>query len=324
MRNRIIAAALALVGALLPAAPAAATGNGEWSVVPTPARNPGPTPRVYFFLDASAGQTIKESVRVSNLSRSSRSFTVYGADAYNTVRDGGFALRTLDEEQSGLGNWVTSQVKKVTVPGGTSADIPFTITVPENATPGDHVGGIVALESEPGAVTEANGATVRIQRAVAARVYLRVAGTVVPGLGVPELDMDITSPLLPVAARGNLEYQVANIGNVHLIPAAQVKVTGLFGHAVKVSGSTPSADMVPGARGAFAMTAEGIWPFDIVTTAVTVTADGGVYARRSDRAVVISWTGVAVLAALIAAIWWSVRRRIRSREARPRGLVANG
>ncbi|MEV6299995.1 DUF916 domain-containing protein [Actinoplanes sp. NPDC051861] len=299
-----------------------ATGNGEWSVAPTPAKNPGPTPRVYFFLDASPGQTVKESVRVSNLSRDPRSFTIYGADAYNTARDGGFALRTLADRQTGVGSWVRSRVANVTVPGGTSADIPFTVTVPRNATPGDHVGGIVAMESAPGGIVETeDGATVRVQRAVAARIYLRVAGTVVPGMDVPSLTMRVGSPLLPVATGGDLEYTVANIGNVHLIPRASVTVTGLFGHAVKVTGGTPSADMVPGAAGTFAMRAEGVWPFDLVTTSVTVTADGGVYARRSDRALVVSWSGVAVLAALAAAVWWSTRRRVRSRQARPRGLV---
>lgn len=318
----LTAATLILIGA--PAAPAAATGNGEWAVTPTPAKNPGPTPRLYFFLDASPGQTIQESVRVTNLGKESRSFVLYGADAYNTVKDGGFALRTKDRAQVDLGAWVSSVVGNVTVPAGTSADIPFTITVPAQATPGDHVGGVVAMESVPSGTADAAGATVRIQRAVGARVYLRVAGTVVPGLSVSGLDVDIDSPLLPVPARGDLTYAVANVGNVHLMPAATVRVTGLFGHEIKTTGSSPSSDMVPGAEGRFSMRAEGVWPFDVVTTSVVVKADGGVYARKSARSFVWSWTGVALIVLLIGGIWWSARRRIRSRRARPRGLVAAG
>ncbi|MEV0898817.1 DUF916 domain-containing protein [Actinoplanes sp. NPDC049802] len=320
---RIAAAALALAACtVVPAAPAAATGNGEWAVTPTPAENAGPTPRLYFFLDAAAGQTVKESVRVTNLGKNPKAFEIYGADAYNTVKDGGFALRTKDRRQTDLGAWVKSGAGKVSIPGGASADIPFTITVPPNATPGDHVGGVVALEAEPSAVTQAGGATVRIQRAVAARVYLRVAGTIVPGLGVPSLRMDIGSPLLPVPVTGDLEYAVGNVGNVHLMPRATVRVTGLFGHPVKVSGSTPSSDMVPGSEGRFTMTAEGIWPFDIVTTSVVVEADGGVYARRTDREFVYSYSGALVLAVLIGSLVGAARRRARSREIRPRGLVA--
>jgi hypothetical protein len=322
---RILAAVLALATVLLiPATPAVAGGNGEWAVVPTPAKNPGPTPRLYFFLDASPGQTVKESVRVTNLGKDPKSFLLYGADAYNTVKDGGFALRTRDRAQVGLGAWVSSVVGKVTVPGGASADVPFTITVPAQATPGDHVGGVVAMEAEPSGTAEAGGATVRIQRAVGARVYLRVAGTVVPGLSVPRLDVGIDSPLLPVPARGDLTYTVANIGNVHLMPDATVRATGLFGHSIKVTGSLPSSDMVPGAEGQFSMRAEGVWPFDVVTTSVVVKADGGVYARKSDRTLVWSWTGVVLIVALIAGAWWSTYRRVRSRAARPRGLVAAG
>lgn len=322
---RIVAVALVLLAltATTPA-PAAAAGNGEWSVTPTPAKNPGPTPRLMFFLDAPAGQTIKESVRVSNLTTKARSFLVYGADAYNTPHNGGFAFRSRDERQGDLGSWVTSPVSSVEIPARTSADIPFTITVPKNATPGDHVGGLVAMEAEPGVTTEADGAAVRVQRAVAARIYLRVAGTIVPGLSVQDLSVDIDAPLLPVGTGGTMTYRVGNIGNVHLVPAATVKVTGLFGHKISANGSAPASDMIPGADGTFTARTSGIWPLDVVTTRVTVRAEGDVYAARSKRTVVVSWTAVAVLASLVILIWWRLRRRVRSRVAKPRGLVAAG
>ncbi|MFF0373150.1 WxL protein peptidoglycan domain-containing protein [Actinoplanes missouriensis] len=320
---RKLAAALVIVASvLLTPAPAAATGNGEWAVTPTPAGNPGPTPRLYFFLDAHAGETVKESVRVTNLTAKPRSFVIYGADAYNTARNGGFAIRTRTDAQKDLGSWVRSQVTAVEVPARTSADIPFTIAVPANATPGDHVGGIVAMEASASSTAQADGATVNIQRAVAARVYLRVAGAVVPGLGVPELNLDVRAPLLPTITGGDLEYTVANVGNIHLVPAATVTMTGLFGHRITVTGATPASDMVPGAQGAFAMRARGIWPLDVVTTAVAVRAEGDVFAQRTERTVVVSWTALLLLALLITGIVLLIRRRRRARELRPRGLVA--
>ncbi|BBH71508.1 hypothetical protein ACTI_81930 [Actinoplanes sp. OR16] len=320
---RKIAAALVIaVIVLLTPAPAAATGNGEWAVTPTPAENPGPTPRLYFFLDAEAGETVKESVRVTNLTTKPRSFVIYGADAYNTARNGGFAIRTRADQQKDLGAWVTSQVTAVEVPGRTSADIPFTIVVPANATPGDHVGGIVAMEATASVSAQADGAAVNIQRAVAARVYLRVAGAVVPGLSVTDLHLDAPAPLLPTMTPGQLEYTVANVGNVHLVPSAEVKATGLFGHRITMEGATPGSDMIPGAQGTFAMTATGIWPVDVVTTTVTVRAEGDVFAQRSERTFVVSWTAVALLVALAVAAGWMIRRRRRARELRPRGLVA--
>jgi hypothetical protein len=321
MRYLASAVAVALLILLTPA-PAAATGNGEWAVTPTPAEKPGPTPRLYFFLDARAGETVKESVRVTNLTTKPRSFVVYGADAYNTARNGGFAIRTRDDQQKDLGSWVRSEVTAVEVPARTSADIPFTITVPANATPGDHVGGIVAMEATASSSAQADGATVNIRRAVAARVYLRVAGAVVPGLGVPQLTVDVAAPLLPTTTRGEIGYTVANVGNVHLVPSAEVTATGLFGHRITLTGATPASDMIPGARGTFAMTAAGIWPLDVVTTTVAVRADGDVFAQRSARTLVVSRTAVALLAALVVAAGWLIRRRRRARELRPRGLVA--
>ncbi|WP_436529385.1 WxL protein peptidoglycan domain-containing protein [Actinoplanes sp. HUAS TT8] len=324
MRIRASVLALSILAVLIPATPAAAAGNGEWSVTPTPAKNPGPTPRLMFFLDAPGGQTVKESVRVSNLTTKPKSFLVYGADAYNTPHNGGFAFRSRDEKQADLGSWVVSPVSSVEIPARTSADIPFTIAVPSNATPGDHVGGIVAMEAEPGATADADGAAVRVQRAVAARIYLRVAGTIRPGLSVADLTVDIDAPLLPIGTDGAMAYRVSNIGNVHLVPGATVKVTGLFGHRITAEGSEPSSDMVPGADGTFTARTRGIWPLDVVTTRVTVRAEGDVYAARSKRTVVVSWSALALLALLVLAIWWRIRRRVRSRVAKPRGLVATG
>ncbi|GIF26129.1 hypothetical protein BJ973_003399 [Actinoplanes tereljensis] len=322
MRLRALATFCVVATVALPAMPASAAGNGEWAVTPTPAKNPGPTPRVYFFLDATAGQTVKESVRVANLGRTPKSFVVYGADAYNTTRDGGFALRTKGETQKDLGSWVTVAAGQVTVPAETQADIPFTVTVPKNATPGDHVGGVVAMEAEAGAVSDTEGAGVKVQRAVAARVYLRVPGTIVPGLAVPSVKLGLDAPLLPTSARGTLDFTVANVGNVHLLPNTTVKATGLFGHPVSLAGSSPNGDFVPGAEGTFAMKVRGVWPIDIVTASVTVRADGGVYAKRTDRTLVLSWTTLLIPVLLAAGAWWVLTRRRRSRTLRARGLVA--
>ena len=41
-------------------------------------------------------------------------------------------------------------------------------------------------------------------------------------------------------------------------------------------GATPQIDLLPGAQTRLGGTVSGVWPFDVVTTSVTVTADGGV------------------------------------------------
>ncbi len=299
-------------------APAHAADNGEWSVNPTPPAQPGPAPRLYFFLESPPGTSVQDSVRVTNLADQPRTFRLYGADAYNTPRDGGFGLRTQDATHVDIGAWTRVGAATVTVPAKAQADVPFVITVPSNATPGDHVGGVVAMEEQPGAATRQNGVDVTVRRAVAARVYLRVSGPAVPGLRVDAVRTGLDTPWLPATVGGAYTYEVVNTGNLHLPPRLRVRVTGLFGHAIRQHGTVPQIDLLPGARTRLGGTVSGVWPFDVVTTSVTVTADGGVSARAQDTTVVVSWPALAALVAGLVLLVLHRRRRAAAHTARPR------
>jgi len=316
MRSKLVAVAVAL--AVMVPAPATAADNGEWSVNPTPPAVAGPAPRLYFFLESPPGTSVQDSVRVTNLADQPRTLRLYGADAYNTPRDGGFGLRTQDATHVDVGAWTRVGAATVTVPARSQADVPFVITVPANATPGDHVGGVVAMEEQPGGTTKQNGVDVTVRRAMAARIYLRVSGPTVPGLRVDAVDADLGTPWLPTTVDGSYTYDVVNTGNLHLPPAVSVRVTGLFGHRVRQGGTAPQIDLLPGAQTRLGGTVSGVWPFDVVTTSVTVTADGGVSARSQDTTVVVSWPTLAAVAAGLLLLVWHRRRRAAAATAKPR------
>lgn len=309
-RTAAAAAVAALLAALTPV-PGHAAGNGRWAVTPTPPAQPGPTPRQYFFLESPPGRTVVDSVRVANLTDQPVSLRLYGADAFNTSADGGFGLRPQTEAQHDIGAWTQVGVGDVVVPAKRQADIPFTITVPANATPGDHVGGVVAAETSPSGQLGGDGLSVGVVHAVAARVYLRVSGPAVPGLTLDDL----------TAGRDELGWTVANTGNLHLVPTITVATSGLFGHSVTAAGPGAQLDLVPGARTRLRSALRGVWPVDIVTTSVTVTADGGVRATASTTTLIGVWPALAVLAVLALAAALLLRRRRRARRLRPRGLA---
>ncbi|MEV6971748.1 DUF916 domain-containing protein [Hamadaea sp. NPDC051192] len=309
--GRAIAGALLAVLAvpIVPAAPAYATGNGRWSVAPTPPRQSSAAPRVYFFLESPPGQTVIDSVRVTNHTDKPLAFQLYPADAFNTVADGGFGLLAADQTQHGIGAWTRLSAGTVVLPAGGSADVAFTVTVPANAPPGDHVGGVVAAEAVPSGRTGA-GADVAVRQAVGARLYLRVSGTAVPGLAVSDL----------TANRRELAYSVANTGNVHLAPAIDIRSSGLFGHAVR-HGTPAQLDLIPGARSRLRAALSGVWPVDVVTTTVTLTADGGVRGQASTTTLVGVWPAIGVVIVLVAGTGWLLHRRRRARRLRPRRLA---
>ncbi|MDI1463025.1 DUF916 domain-containing protein [Catellatospora sp. KI3] len=311
-RTTAALAALLLAGALtaVPAAPAAAAGNGRWAVVPTPPKTPTPAARQYFFLESPPGQTVLDSVRVTNLTDAALTLRVYGADAYNTADDGGFGLREQSQPQHDIGAWTSTGVTDLVVPARRGADIPFTVVVPSNASPGDHVGGIVVAEAAPSGQLDSGGVAVAVRQAVAARVYLRVSGPAVPALTVGAA----------AAERDRIAYTVTNTGNLHLAPTITVASTGLFGHAVQ-AGPVPKLDLVPGAQTVLRTALRGAWPVDVVTTTVTVTADGGVRASTEATTVTGGWQLLAAVGVLLAAGFALLRRRRRARLRRPRGIA---
>ncbi|MEU5882474.1 hypothetical protein [Spirillospora sp. NPDC047279] len=327
---RRFAAGAAAVMVLMTAAPAAAaapdpapaTGNGSWSVGPAN-RSGAPSARPHFAMEAPPGATVKDTVRVANLTDRPLVFQVYGADAYNTPRDAGFALRTAAEPRRDVGAWIRLPADRLTVPARTARDVPFTVAVPPNATPGEHIGGVVALNTAIESVQNAGNARVGLRRAVGARVYLRVAGPVSPGLRLETFAVDRNAPLVPFVRKGDgtLRVAVVNTGNLRLAPVAKIRATGLFGRVVKVWPDRRVPELLPGQRAEFALPWAGPPPLDAVTVRVELTAPGGVEVRAKERFVAVPW--IALLGAVVAVfVLWSVLPRLIRRWRERAGLAA--
>ncbi|MER5714836.1 DUF916 domain-containing protein [Streptomyces sp. NPDC002132] len=218
---------LGLLGPLAP--PARAADNGSWSVNPLSATV---AERPYFYVSADPGQTIEDTVVVTNKTDTPLTFRLYAADAYNTERDGGFAVRTAGERMRGVGAWAKPAKDRVTVPGRGTATVPFTIRVPEDAEPGDHPGAIVALDER----VEKGGAGVAlgVRRAVGARVYLQVGGPTLPALTVEDVRVEQSRPLVPGFgdSEATISYTLRNTGNVTLNPKVELRARGLFGRTL--------------------------------------------------------------------------------------------
>ncbi|MFE0647948.1 WxL protein peptidoglycan domain-containing protein [Streptomyces sp. NPDC059534] len=230
MRKLYVLLLSVLVALLAPAPGARAAENGEWAVYPAAARLGS---RPYFFLSADPGATLTDRVTVANKTAAPLTFRLYGADAYNTDRDGGFAVRTRQEKQTGAGAWITPERSRITVPPRSAVTVAYTLTVPADADPGDHPGALVALDERisPGGK---GAVAVGVQRAVAARLYLRVNGPTLSALAVEDVTLDQDRPLVPGTRTSSavVSYTLHNRGNVTLNPQVALKARGLFGRTL--------------------------------------------------------------------------------------------
>ncbi|MGV9311421.1 WxL protein peptidoglycan domain-containing protein [Streptomyces sp. NPDC003691] len=323
--RRAAAVVLLLALAVLPVVPAGpgarAAENGEWSVYPVA---PGPGGRPYFHLAAAPGATLTDRVTVTNKTAAPLSFRLYAADAYNTRRDGGFAVRAVTERQRGIGAWARPARERITVPPRGAVTVPYTLTVPADAEPGDHAGALVALDER--IATTGGPVAVGVRQAVGARVHLRVNGPAVPALSVEDIVVRRDGPLLPGtgASSALISYTLHNRGNTTLGPAVALRAEGLFGRTLlrRAAAGVPS-ELLPRQRIRLTERWQGAPRAEWGEIRITATA-GDVRDSAGARYAAVPWLPGALLALLAAGgvLLVRARRRVRRAGTAPRPVRA--
>ncbi len=228
---------------------ARALGIPSFSLTPIAAS--GATPRTAFRYDALPGQTINDSVVLANQTGQLEDFQIWASDGYNTTVGGAFALRPLGYPMTGVGTWVNTHLGSAVygLAGNTSVTINFSVTVPANATPGLHAGGIEALNVTPVAQPTRGPAHFVIHRGIGAAVFVDVAGPVRPAAAVSGISVNSSVPAIGFgSSSADVSFQLENTGNTLLTGKAVATVTDLFGTTVKTFAPVGVAAFVPGGR----------------------------------------------------------------------------
>jgi Bacterial protein of unknown function (DUF916) len=218
----------------------AADGDITWSVEPAPTAEGG---RRTFDYKTDPGTQINDTVLVTNQGTTAAEFLIYATDARNELETGAFGLLKREETPIDAGAWVKTDIDKITLQPGTEASIPFTVLVPSDATPGDHVGGIVAAVLTTG---NEDGAAVVLEQRVGARVYLTVSG--IPDVGVETSGFvaGFTAELNPFApGTMSVTYDVRNTGNLRMDVNQKVQITGPFNIPLGEFTPEPISNILP-------------------------------------------------------------------------------
>ena len=332
---RIMLAAILVFAALAGAGPAvAAEGDVTWGV--RTGSTDQAVSRQNFSYDAvDPGAIVADSLVISNHDAQPLELDVYAADGFTTT-SGQLDLVTKDTASVALGAWVVAESSHVTIAAGASVDVPFTLTVPADATPGDYVGGIVTSLSTP---SEEQG--ISVDRRLGIRIHLRVSGELTPALAIEDLKVAYSGTLNPLGSGdATISYTVHNTGNVRLAAGARVSLSGPFGLALsEVDGVDAVPELMPGETWtvtadvadvipAFWITAIAELTPQIVTTS-TGAADTGLTVepvQSSAGTWAVPWTLLALVLLLAASVVLAVlllRRRRRRQKEREEKRVAD-
>ncbi len=324
MRARFLstAAALAAAGALLlgPASVALAADPAPVTWAVQPGNADGPDGRAWVELEAEPGTAHTDHIVVRNLGREDTTFALKAADAYFTDR-GRFAMLPSSEPSVDAGTWVKAPAR-VTVKAGQEEVLPFEITVPDNATPGDHAAGLAATVTTPG--TDAAGNSMGVESRVGFRVMVRVKGELRPALrGDASMNYVASSnPFEPGSAQ--LAIDLENNGNTRLAAGGTITVSGPFGWGKREVPLPAVDDTLPGERRSLSVRVDGVWPLFVSTASVHLTpasVEGQSFPEQpavldlAASATSIPWTQLALLAGLAAVVALALLLRRRRRAA---------
>ncbi|WP_045743527.1 WxL protein peptidoglycan domain-containing protein [Actinoplanes rectilineatus] len=313
-------AALVIISVPVPAQ--AAEGDVTWTVR-TASNDFGATRSSYSY-DVSPGTTTTDAMVVANKGREAVRLSVYAADGYTTGA-GQLDLLTGDQQSTGIGAWLRATTTEVTVAPGKVVEVPFSIAVPDNATPGDHVGGIVT------SLTAADqSSNVNVERRLGIRVKLRVAGELAPALAIEDLDVGYEGVADPFGAgTATVSYTIHNTGNAVQTADQAVAISGPFGWLrTEATGITAPPELLPGESWQVTVPIKDVSPAVLLAGTVTLTplltdASGSTTSLEpvsaTARVWALPWTLTVLLLVLVGLLIAGValtRRRRTQRKQR--------
>lgn len=136
-----------------------------------------------------------------------------------------FAEEGVDVEQYGIANWIGLDVSEVTLAAGEELALPFTLSVPQDASPGSHFGGIFVSVNAP----EFEGSGAAVGYKVANIISIRVSGDANEKATIRQFS---TSRYFHGSANVDFSLRVENAGNTLLRPTGPIDITNMLGKKV--------------------------------------------------------------------------------------------
>ena len=207
-------AVVGVAGAVQAQEPAATDSPLGFGIKPAYATADDPTSFSYFTHHLEPGDEVIDEALVINDGDLPIHLQIYVAEAMTAI-NGGTAFGHRNYNSNGVAGWVSIDVGEVPLQPGETQIVPFTITVPTDASPGDHVAGLLVEQAPTG--NETDGGATAEEPQFAVQVVQRVGVAVVidvPGDRVAQLA--ITDLRLGQQLDGGAVFEVAvhSTGNV--------------------------------------------------------------------------------------------------------------
>ncbi|NCN11833.1 hypothetical protein GW937_00755 [Candidatus Kaiserbacteria bacterium] len=173
------------------------------------------------------GVTKQYSLSIENLNAAEQTYYLFTRNI-SGVKEGGVPIFASDNfEQTGyeLADWIVLPYSEITIPAKGQSSVDMTLTVPMNASPGSHFGGVFISVDPP--KIENSGAAVGYQ--VASVLSIRVNGDIVEEASIRQFS---TSKFLHGSQNVEFDVRIENNGNVLVRPMGPLEIYNMLGNKV--------------------------------------------------------------------------------------------
>lgn len=309
-------ASVSILGFAPAAVAADEAGAVSWSVSPGDAS--GSDGRISIEHELEPGESVEDHIVVRNLGAEQVIFRLSAADGFYTS-SGRFDMLPSDQESVDAGTWI-SIAEEITIPAGDEEIVPFALTVPESAEPGDHAAGVAASVLS----VQGDGTGVGVESRVGIKVLTRVTGDIVASFSVSDPITDYEMSWNPFrAGKAMVAFTIENTGNVKLDARG---VLDFAGQQVTFPAEQERQQvLLPGESRSFSFTVGDVWPLVALSGEVQVAPhavplSGDVVEVEPATASVFAWAIpwphlllIAGIVLVVAALFWNrgrTRRRV--------------
>jgi hypothetical protein len=227
-------------------------------------------------------------------------------------------IEKFNSEGQTLAEWIKLDNSEFTIPAEQTVQVPFTISLPQNAPPGSHS---AAIQVKTKSMSNDSGQMkVETSQVVTTLVFLRVEGDVVEDASIREFRTTEGVYASPIAT---FELRIENKGNVHVQPQGEIKIYNMWGNErgiIPVNRQTLFGDVLRESIRKYTFTWSGDWSVSDMGryTAIAALAYGedGRKTISSETAFwVIPWKILGmimlVLLGFFAMVSWAIKLYVR-------------
>lgn len=220
-------------------------------------------------------------------------------------------------EGATLAEWIEISKEPIILAPGESKQVPFTVRVPADASPGGHFAAIMVGTRPP---AETGSFTVQTSQIVTSLFFVRIAGDVIEDGAVREFR---TTKNFLQEPNVDFEVRFQNKGNVHIQPQGEILITNMWGKErgmIPINHKTHFGNVLPESIRKFEFTWKGESQFtDIGRYTAELTLAYGTGNRKFVTSTTHFWivpvkpvlTVLTILISSILFVLWAVKVYVR-------------